>query len=139
MGSTKRFEVMVAWQTARALTRSVFELTDSDTFSQDFDFKDQIHRTSISIVSNIAESFDPRTKVSPRDYLRRALGFAGELRTHLFVALNAGYISAEQSQSLQEQCAKSAAQISTLLRHLQPAYPPPPKSPRPKLPTRPAH
>jgi four helix bundle protein len=112
MSTPHRFQVMEAWQTARALTRSVFELTATGTFSRNLEFRDQLQRASISIPSNIAESFQSRTKVSSREFLRRAQGAAGELRAQLFAALDAGYLSGDQFRALQEQCAKCSDQLN---------------------------
>jgi four helix bundle protein len=130
MSTIKQFEEMEAWQTARALTKSVYELTASGTFSRDFGLKDQMQRASVSIMSNIAEGFESRTEVLFLEYLGRAKGSAGELRAQFYVAQDAGYITAEQLPSLQDQCAKCSAQISRFMDYLKRSNPPSPKRSR---------
>jgi len=52
-----RFEDLIAWQKARALTRNIYLLTATERFSKDFGLRDQIQRAAVSIMSNIAEGF----------------------------------------------------------------------------------
>jgi len=124
MSTIRRFEEIEAWQTARALTKIVYELAASGTFSRDFGLKGQMQRASVSIMSNIAEGFESRTEVLFLELLGRAKGSAGELRAQFYVAHDAGYISADQFQSLQDQCAKCSAQISRFMDHLKRSNPP---------------
>ncbi|HEV1995535.1 MAG TPA: four helix bundle protein [Candidatus Acidoferrum sp.] len=124
MSTITRFEDMEAWQTARTLTRTVYQLTASGTFSRDFGLKDQMQRASVSIMSNIAEGFESRTEVLFLELLGRAKGSAGELRAQFYVAHDAGYISADQFQSIHDQCAKCSAQISRFMAYLKRSNPP---------------
>ena len=56
-----KFEEIEAWQTARELTRVVYELTRKVEFARDVGLCDQMRRASVSIMSNIAEGFESRT------------------------------------------------------------------------------
>jgi four helix bundle protein len=123
MSTIRRFEDMEAWQTARALTRSVYDLTANGTFSRDFGLKDQMQRASVSIMSNIAEGFESRTEILFLEFLGRAKGSAGELRAQFYVAQDAGYISKREFQSLRDQSAKCSAQISRLMDYLKRSNP----------------
>jgi four helix bundle protein len=123
MSTIKRFEDMDAWQTARALTKTVYQLTANGTFSRDFGLKDQMQRASVSIMSNIAEGFESRTEILFLEFLGRAKGSAGELRAQFYVAQDAGYISQDQFQSIQDQCAKCSAQISRFMDYLKRSNP----------------
>jgi four helix bundle protein len=130
MSTVSRFEEIGAWQTARALTRTVYGLTANGTFSRDFGLKDQMQRASVSIMSNIAEGFESRTEVLFLELIGRAKGSAGELRAQFYVAHDAGYISADQFQSIQDQCAKCSAQISRFMNYLKRSNPSSPKASR---------
>jgi four helix bundle protein len=123
MSTIKRFEDMDAWQTARALTKTVYQLTANGTFSRDFGLKDQMQRASVSIMSNIAEGFESRTEILFLEFLGRAKGSAGELRAQFYVAQDAGYVSQDQFQSIQDQCAKCSAQISRFMDYLKRSNP----------------
>jgi four helix bundle protein len=130
MSTIKRFEDLEAWQTARQLTKIVYELTANGTFSRDFGLKGQMQRASVSILSNIAEGFESRTEVLFLEFLGRAKGSAGELRAQFYVAHDVGYVSDQQCQSIRDQCAKCSAQLSRLMDYLKRSNPPPSKARR---------
>ena len=52
-----RFEDLIFWRKARELTKLVYSYTGNGNFKSDFGLKDQIQRSSVSIMSNIAEGF----------------------------------------------------------------------------------
>ena len=54
----KNFEEIEAWQMARELTKAVYAVVQSSSFSHDFELRDQIRRASVSIMANIAEGFE---------------------------------------------------------------------------------
>jgi four helix bundle protein len=119
MPTIKRFEEIEAWQTARNLTKLVYGLSSEGAFSRDFALRDQMRRASISILSNIAEGFDSRTRGLFTEFLGRAKGSAGELRAQFYVALDAAYLTQEQFLALSDQCEKCSSQISRLMVYLR--------------------
>lgn len=54
----EKFEDIIAWQKALDLTFEIYTLFDK---SNDYGFKDQIQRASVSIINNIAEGFERRS------------------------------------------------------------------------------
>lgn len=54
----EKFEDFIAWQKARNLTREIYKIMNLPAFSRDFGLKDQIRRSAVSIMSNIAEGFE---------------------------------------------------------------------------------
>jgi four helix bundle protein len=93
MGMIERFEELIAWQKARQLTREIYQVTRQGTFSRDFGLAGQIQRASVSIMSNIAEGFERGRRREFHQFLSTAKGSCAELRTQLYVALDAGHIS----------------------------------------------
>jgi four helix bundle protein len=87
-----KFEDFVAWQKARALTREIYRITNLPAFSRDFGLKDQIRRSAVSIMSNIAEGFERGRPTEFHQFLSIAKASCAELRSHLYVALDADYI-----------------------------------------------
>ncbi len=91
-----RFEDLQIWVIARKLTSQVYAVSNGGSFVKDYGLKDQIRRASASIMANIAEGYERR---SDREFLRFldiAKGSCGEVRSHLYIALDAGYLSPEQ-------------------------------------------
>src|SRR5713101_5400433 len=119
MSTIHRFEEIDAWQTARQLTKSVYALAASGSFTRDFGLRDQMRRAAVSIMSNIAEGFESRTSALFLEFLGRAKGSAGELRAQFYVAQDAGYLTSAQHQGLQDQCEKCSSQISLLMAYLK--------------------
>jgi four helix bundle protein len=119
MSTIHRFEEIEAWQTARELTKIVYELTSRGAFSHDFGLRDQMRRAAVSVMSNIAEGFESRTTALFAELLGRAKGSAGELRAQLYVAHDAGYLLQEQFRSLRMLCEKCSGQISGFASYLQ--------------------
>ena len=95
MSTFKRFEEIHAWQAARIITKEIYSLSSSGMFAKDFGFKDQIRRSCVSIMSNIAEGFERSGNKEFIQFLATAKGSAGEVRAQLYVALDQGYV--EQS------------------------------------------
>ena len=54
----KRFEDLEIWQKSRDLCKKIRELTENTTLGKDFSIKDQILRSSGSVMDNIAEGFE---------------------------------------------------------------------------------
>jgi four helix bundle protein len=101
MSKIEKFEDIKAWQKARVLNIAIYQLTNGDLFTRDFNLKDQIRRSSISVLSNIAEGFERGGKKEFIQFLYIAKASCGELRSQLYIAFDLKYIKEEQlNQSL---------------------------------------
>lgn len=89
----ERFEDLLAWQKARALTSKIYAVTRIGQFAKDFGLTDQIRRAAVSIGSNIAEGFERGNNKEFVTFLGIAKGSAGEVRSQLCTAYDAGYLS----------------------------------------------
>ena len=89
----ERFEDLVAWQKARALASKIYAVTRIGQFAKDFGLTDQIRRAAVSIGSNIAEGFERGNNKEFVTFLGIAKGSAGEVRSQLYTAYDAGYLS----------------------------------------------
>ncbi len=98
--AVNRFEDLIAWQKARELTRSIYEITRSKAFAQDFDLIRQIRRASVSVMSNIAEGFERGSNNEFHQFLVIAKGSCAEVRSQLYIALDANFLTAQQFQEL---------------------------------------
>jgi four helix bundle protein len=96
MATIRQFEDILSWQKARDLTREIYTATRKDEFSKDFALKDQIRRAAISITSNIAEGFERDGSREFVQFLSHAKGSCGEVRSQLYLALDAGYLKEDE-------------------------------------------
>jgi len=119
VATIRRFEELEAWQTARALIKLVYELTSVGAFSRDYGLRDQIRRAAVSVMSNIAEGFESRTQALFIDYLGRAKGSAGEVRSQFYIALDRDYLTQDQFAAALRQAETCSRQIARLIQYLE--------------------
>ena len=93
----RRFEDLIAWQKARELTKEIYVLTSKGAFSRDHGLCDQMRRAAVSIMSNLAEGFDRGSRPEFHRFLVIAKGSCAELRSQLYVAIDAGYLTSDSS------------------------------------------
>ncbi len=92
MAKVERFEDLIAWQKARGLARAIYEVTRNGDFATDYGLSRQIQRAAVSIMSNIAEGFERGGRGEFHQFLSTAKASCAEVRSHLYVALDAGYL-----------------------------------------------
>lgn len=92
MGKIVSFEDLVAWQKARELTREIYTVTSEGRFAKDFGLANQIQRSAVSVMANIAEGFERSGKAEFPHFLSTAKASCAEVRSHLYVALDVGYL-----------------------------------------------
>jgi four helix bundle protein len=119
MSKIERFEDIKAWQLARGLVTEIYKITNSKNCSKDYGFKDQIQRSAVSIMSNIAEGFERYNKKELIQFFNFARGSAGETRSHLYIALDLGYISKEDFARLKDACESISRHIWNFMKYLK--------------------
>jgi len=100
MATFKKFEDIKAWQKARRLTSKIYNVTGSVRFAQDFGLRNQIQRASVSVMANIAEGYGRHSDKEFANFLSIAHASVSEVQSHLYVALDLRYISAEAFKDL---------------------------------------
>ena len=110
----ERFEDLIAWQKARALTKAVYLVSQQKDFAKDFGLSGQIQRAAVSIMSNIAEGFERNSSADFHRFLVMAKASCAEVRSKVYVALDIGYISADEFEQLQTQAREVARLVGGL-------------------------
>lgn len=87
------FENLLIRQEAENITLSMYEIFRDN---RDFGFKDQIQRTSISIMNNIAEWYEKNTEKDKARYFYIAKWSCAEVRSMLHLWNKLWYISKEK-------------------------------------------
>jgi four helix bundle protein len=115
----KKFEDIQVWQDSRKFVNLIYELIRSDNkLSRDFSLCDQLKRASYSIMLNIAEGFERRSKKEFANFLNIAKGSAGEVRSILYIAQDNYGIPKERIESMNKQIIKISAQLFWLRNYL---------------------
>jgi len=118
MGKIERFEDIQAWQKARELNKNLYCITKNAQFSKDFSLKDQIRRSSVSIMANIAEGFGRRSKKEFANFLNMSHGSAAEVQCHLYIGLDQKYISQKDFEILYEKIDEVSKMIQGFMNYL---------------------
>jgi four helix bundle protein len=97
----------------------VYRLTKTEKFLKDFGLRDQIRRAAISVMSNIAEDFERGGNQEFVQFLYVAKASCGEVRSQLYVALDQGYVTADNSEKLLQLFRRLSGMISNLITYLR--------------------
>jgi len=115
----ERFEDLEVWQIARQLVKDVYRITSERRFSKDLGLSTQIQRTAVSIMSNIAEGFERKSKKEFIHFLYIAKGASGELRSQLYIALDLDYINKNEFQEIYQLSEKISKSLAGFIKYLQ--------------------
>ena len=96
MATIKRFEDLEIWQTARELAKKVKRLTETELFSKDFRFRNQINASAGSVMDNITEGFERSSRLEFVNFLSISKGSVGEVRSQLYRPINYNYLKADE-------------------------------------------
>ncbi len=119
MSFAESFEDLKIWRGSRALTNEVYSAMRD---YKDYAFRDQIQRAATSVMNNIAEGFERRTKKDFAHFLDLAKGSAGEVRSMLYLGEDRGYIIAKAAEPLRAEykdLSKSIGALAASLRRQQ--------------------
>jgi four helix bundle protein len=119
MATIEKFEDIIAWQKAMELCDLIYACTNKGNFSKDFGLRDQIRRSSVSIVSNIAEGFERGSKNQFIYFLTIAKGSAGELRAQIYISKNQNYITQEEFDTMNGKVLEVSKTISGFISYFK--------------------
>jgi four helix bundle protein len=118
LAKIERFEEIKAWQLAKGLVTTIYRSSENGRFAKDYSLRDQIRRASVSVMSNIAEGFERGSDKDFQRFLYMAKGSAGEVRSHLFVANELGYLTAEEFIVLRGKAEDVSKSLSGFITYL---------------------
>jgi four helix bundle protein len=119
MATIKNFEDLEIWQKARELSKYIFTLTQRDPFCKDYSLKDQIKRSSGSIMDNIAEGFERDGNKEFVNFLTFSKGSTGEVRSQAYRVYDYGYISNEELDFLIKESKSLSERIGKFISYLK--------------------
>ena len=115
MTGITRFEDLVAWQRARILARAIYAATRIEPFAGDRALARQIQRAAVSVMANIAEGFERGRPAEFHQYVSTAKASCAEVRLHLYLALDNGYLDERNFERLMG----SAMEVSRIVGGLR--------------------
>ncbi len=111
----ERFEDIIAWQKSKELTVQIYKLFKE---SKDFGFKEQIQRSSVSVMNNIAEGFERKSNNEFKQFLYIAKGSCGEVRSMLYLAKDLNKITENDFDLLNQLSEEISKILSGLIKTL---------------------
>lgn len=119
MPKVEKFEGLIAWQRSPELAKRIYAITSTSPgdFRQDFGFRDQIRRASVSVMSNIAEGFERGSRPDFHRFLVIAKSSGAAVRSQLYLARDISYISQDAFEQIMQNATETAKIIGGL-QHL---------------------
>lgn len=118
MGTIRRFEDLKVWQAANGLSEVIFDLILSNKSFNDYPLKDQINRSSGSVMDNIAEGFGRGGNKEFRLFLGFSKGSADEVKSQLYRAKYRKYITLKEYDNLYSSADEICKMINGLKNYL---------------------
>jgi len=122
VGGARSFEDLWIWKQARILVNDVYlDFGDASPAGKDFGFRNQIQRSAVSSMNNIAEGFERMTDDDFAHFLDVAKSATGEVRSMYYAAEDLPYTRADVADKRRTLCRQIASGISSLSAHLRPS------------------
>lgn len=115
----KSFEDLEIWKIARENCISVWRICKYSSLKEDFGLKNQMIRSSGSVMDNIAEGFERNGNKEFIQFLSIAKSSNGELRSQLYRCLNRGHINSVDFEALTQKINLNSRKIQTLITYLK--------------------
>jgi four helix bundle protein len=113
-----RFEDLEVWKNARELCKRIRKTVNETGLSKDFSLKDQILRSSGSVMDNIAEGFERDGKKEFVNFLYIAKGSLGETRSQVYRCYDSEYLNDKLFNELINDCLNLSGQIKHFINYL---------------------
>jgi four helix bundle protein len=110
------FEKLEVWKRACRFSAEIYKKLKG---LNDFGFKDQITRSSLSIPSNIAEGMEKPTVNDKVKFLHIANGSCAELRTQTYIGIDIEYIPKDIGLDWIREAKEISAMLSGLIKKIK--------------------
>ncbi|MEK6548377.1 MAG: four helix bundle protein [Bacteroidota bacterium] len=115
----KKFEDLLVWQKAIELTVDLYACLE---MVNDFGFKNQIQRASLSISNNLAEGFERGSDRDFKRFLFIAQGSCSEEKSMLYVGVRLKYIRTDSFVELNQRVVEIGKMLFGLSNSLSDGY-----------------
>lgn len=110
------FEKLEVWRRGSRLSVNIYKMLAD---CKDYSFKDQLFRSSLSVPSNIAEGHERGFCKEYIRFLKIAKGSCGELRTQLYIGIEAEILNRETASRYVDEAREISMMLQGLISKLQ--------------------
>ena len=114
-----KYQDLIAWQKAKALAAEIYRATEPFPKTEIYGLISQVRRAAVSIASNIAEGQGRLTKGEFCHFLGQARGSLLELETQLSIAVDLGFLEADQFKKLEQQTSEVRMLLNGLIESMR--------------------
>ena len=118
MATIQKFEDLEIWRQARAICQNIEMLIQTTNLKTNYSLKDQIDRSSGSIMDNIAEGFERNGNREFIQFLSIAKGSCGEVKSQSYRAFDKKLINEEEHLHLLEITEINKNRIAAMMNYL---------------------
>ncbi len=119
MATFKSFEELDSWKFARELVREIYDISRTTNLYKDYGLKDQVQRSAVSIMSNIAEGFERNSRKEFIRFLNIARGSSAELKSQLYILFDLEHIDEKTFKRLHNKTSNISKTILGLINYLK--------------------
>ena len=119
MAKIEKFEDMEIWQLAREICMDVCSLIDNTPLNKDYKLREQINKSSGSVMDNIAEGYERDGNKEFINFLSIAKASNGETRSQLYRCLDRKYINQETFNKISSKLLTNSRKIKSLMNYLK--------------------
>jgi len=110
------FEDLEVWKRSAGLSADIYTALQE---SEDYCFKNQITRSSLSVPSNIAEGMERNSDKETVNFLSYAKGSCGELRTQIYIGMKTGYVRKSIGKNWVDETKEISAMLVGLMNSIR--------------------
>ena len=100
-------------------TKVIYKMTAHHAFKKDFGLKDQIQRSAVSVMSNIAEGYERDNSKELVRFLLYSKGSIGEVRSLLCAASDLSYITETEFDQTKGAAISISTQLANFVKYLR--------------------
>ncbi|WP_303787637.1 four helix bundle protein [Ruminococcus flavefaciens] len=115
---TNYYKKLLVWQKSMDLVEETYRLIKFLPSDERFALADQMRRSAVSIVSNIAEGAGRKTKNDFIQFLSIARGSKYELETQFLVCIRLNYFNEKQAGLALQLCSEIGKMLNALIKSL---------------------
>lgn len=118
MAKIEKFEDLEIWNKSREICIDIETLFETTNLGKRFSIRDQMDRSSGSIMDNIAEGFERNGNREFVNFLSFSKGSCGELKSQLYRALDKKLISQNEFENLAVKIELVKNKIGAFMKYL---------------------